>query len=135
MAVKMKKPDYWPALEEGERLAGIQREKDAGRRSIINKDDCIRIRGANEHNLKNLTLEIPRNELVVLTGLSGSGKSSLAFDTIYAEGQRRYMESPTRGSSWARWRSRTWRRSTDSPPRSPSTRNPPTGTPGRRWEP
>ena len=99
MAVKMKKPDYWPALEEGERLAGIQREKDAGRRSIINKDDCIRIRGANEHNLKNLTLEIPRNELVVLTGLSGSGKSSLAFDTIYAEGQRRYMESL---SSYAR---------------------------------
>ena len=64
MAVKMKKPDYWPALEEGERLAGIQRERDARRRSIINKEDCIRIRGANEHNLKNLTLEIPRNELV-----------------------------------------------------------------------
>ena len=99
MAVKMKKPDYWPALEEGERMAGIQRERDARRRSIINKEDCIRIRGANEHNLKNLTLEIPRNELVVLTGLSGSGKSSLAFDTIYAEGQRRYMESL---SSYAR---------------------------------
>ncbi len=59
----------------------------------------IKIRGANEHNLKNVTLEIPRNELVVLTGLSGSGKSSLAFDTIYAEGQRRYMESL---SSYAR---------------------------------
>ena len=99
MAVKIKKPDYWPALEEGERMAGIQRERDARRRSIINKEDCIRIRGANEHNLKNLTLEIPRNELVVLTGLSGSGKSSLAFDTIYAEGQRRYMESL---SSYAR---------------------------------
>ena len=99
MAVKIQKPDYWPALIEGERLAGIQREQDAKRRSIINKDDCIRIRGANEHNLKNLTLEIPRNELVVLTGLSGSGKSSLAFDTIYAEGQRRYMESL---SSYAR---------------------------------
>ena len=99
MAVKMKKPDYWPALEEGEKLAGIQRERDAQRRSIINKEDCIRIRGANEHNLKNLSLEIPRNELVVLTGLSGSGKSSLAFDTIYAEGQRRYMESL---SSYAR---------------------------------
>ena len=99
MAVKIKKPDYWPALIEGEKLAGVQREKDAKRRSIINKEDCIRIRGANEHNLKNLTLEIPRNELVVLTGLSGSGKSSLAFDTIYAEGQRRYMESL---SSYAR---------------------------------
>lgn len=59
----------------------------------------IKIRGANEHNLKNVTLDIPRNELVVLTGLSGSGKSSLAFDTIYAEGQRRYMESL---SSYAR---------------------------------
>ena len=59
----------------------------------------IKIRGANEHNLKNMDLDIPRNELVVLTGLSGSGKSSLAFDTIYAEGQRRYMESL---SSYAR---------------------------------
>ena len=59
----------------------------------------IKIRCANEHNLMNISLDIPRNELVVLTGLSGSGKSSLAFDTIYAEGQRRYMESL---SSYAR---------------------------------
>ncbi len=59
----------------------------------------IKIRGANEHNLKDVTLDIPREQLVVLTGLSGSGKSSLAFDTIYAEGQRRYMESL---SSYAR---------------------------------
>lgn len=64
-----------------------------------NKKQYIRIRGANEHNLKNISLDIPRNKFVVLTGLSGSGKSSLAFDTIYAEGQRRYMESL---SSYAR---------------------------------
>src|SRR5881275_1680592 len=55
--------------------------------------DRITIRGARQHNLKNVSLEIPRNRLTVITGLSGSGKSSLAFDTIYAEGQRRYVES------------------------------------------
>ena len=65
----------------------------------IRPREYIKIRGANEHNLKNVDVDIPRNELVVLTGLSGSGKSSLAFDTIYAEGQRRYMESL---SSYAR---------------------------------
>src|ERR1700747_1328709 len=55
--------------------------------------DLIRIRGARTHNLKNIDLTLPRNQLVVITGLSGSGKSSLAFDTLYAEGQRRYVES------------------------------------------
>ena len=55
--------------------------------------DCIQIKGARVNNLKNISLEIPRRKLVVVTGLSGSGKSSLAFDTLYAEGQRRYVES------------------------------------------
>ena len=68
-------------------------------KKMLSRKNCIRIRGANEHNLKNLDVDIPRDSLVVLTGLSGSGKSSLAFDTIYAEGQRRYMESL---SSYAR---------------------------------
>ena len=62
-------------------------------------DSSIVIRGAREHNLRNIDVSIPRDELVVITGLSGSGKSSLAFDTIYAEGQRRYVESL---SSYAR---------------------------------
>lgn len=73
-------------------------------------NDALIIRGAREHNLRNVSLTVPRNKLVVFTGLSGSGKSSLAFDTIYAEGQRRYVESL---SSYARqflgqWRSRMW---------------------------
>jgi excinuclease ABC subunit A len=55
--------------------------------------DTIRIRGAKQHNLKNISLELPRDRLIVFTGVSGSGKSSLAFDTIFAEGQRRYVES------------------------------------------
>ena len=91
-AVKMRRPDYWPALAENEKKALAQREIDAERRKQIYAEDCIKIRGANEHNLKGIDVSIPRNQLVVLTGLSGSGKSSLAFDTIYAEGQRRYME-------------------------------------------
>ena len=66
---------------------------------MLKKGDAIRIVGAREHNLKGIDVEIPRNKFVVITGLSGSGKSSLAFDTIYAEGQRRYMESL---SSYAR---------------------------------
>ena len=77
-------------------------QESAGQRIRTEKKDMrqyIRIRGANEHNLKGISLNIPRNQFVVFTGLSGSGKSSLAFDTIYAEGQRRYMESL---SSYAR---------------------------------
>src|ERR1035438_3012537 len=65
----------------------------------MNENDYIIVKGAREHNLKNIDVTIPRNKLVVITGLSGSGKSSLAFDTIYAEGQRRYVESL---SSYAR---------------------------------
>ena len=63
-----------------------------GKGSSDNMDKII-IKGARENNLKNINIEIPKNKLVVMTGVSGSGKSSLAFDTIYAEGQRRYVES------------------------------------------
>ena len=73
--------------------------------------NSISIRGARTNNLKNVNLEIPREKLVVFTGLSGSGKSSLAFDTIYAEGQRRYVESLSSYARqfWGRWKSPTWR--------------------------
>ena len=77
-------------------MADSKLKKEIERGSYKN---CIRIKGAREHNLKGIDVDIPRDKLVVLTGLSGSGKSSLAFDTIYAEGQRRYMESL---SSYAR---------------------------------
>ena len=65
----------------------------------MSEPDSITVKGAREHNLKSVTLEIPKKKLVVFTGVSGSGKSSLAFDTLYAEGQRRYVESL---SSYAR---------------------------------
>ena len=65
----------------------------------MSNDSYIEIKGAREHNLKNVDINIPKNKLTVITGLSGSGKSSLAFDTIYADGQRRYVESL---SSYAR---------------------------------
>ena len=74
-------------------------EKDITEAGIYAELDYIDIIGAKEHNLDNISLQIPRNQLVVITGISGSGKSSLAFDTIYAEGQRRYMET---FSSYAR---------------------------------
>ena len=92
------------AIEYAWRAAAQAREHDATRGAADARDgvkrtiwqdamDRIVIKGAREHNLKNIDLEIPRDRLVVITGLSGSGKSSLAFDTIYAEGQRRYVES------------------------------------------
>src|ERR1044072_6129433 len=75
--VKVKKPEQ----SKGEKVSGIE------------PDEAIQVFGARVHNLKNIDISIPKNKLVVITGISGSGKSSLAFDTIYAEGQRRYMES------------------------------------------
>lgn len=74
--------------------------------------EYINVYGARVHNLKNIDAEIPRNSLTVITGLSGSGKSSLAFDTIFAEGQRRYIETfrHTPATSWGTWSVRTWTR-------------------------
>jgi excinuclease ABC subunit A len=95
----------------------------------------IEVRGAREHNLKGIDVDIPRDQLVVITGLSGSGKSSLAFDTIYAEGQRRYVESL---SAYAR----QFLDMMEKPdvdhisglsPRSPSSRRPPRKTRARPW--
>ena len=86
-------------------MADSKLKKEIERGSYRN---CIRIKGAREHNLKGIDVDIPRDKLVVLTGLSGSGKSSLAFDTIYAEGQRRYIWNHClhmQDSSWDRWKS------------------------------
>lgn len=72
---------------------GSEQRKIKGERSAPSDDHLIKVRGARQHNLKNINLDLPRNKLIVFTGVSGSGKSSLAFDTIFAEGQRRYVES------------------------------------------
>src|SRR3712207_3527574 len=87
----------WPkancifGLPTGGRILARRRLEDEGRAEIA--EEQIVVRGAREHNLKDITVSLPRDVMVVVTGLSGSGKSSLAFDTIYAEGQRRYVES------------------------------------------
>ncbi len=93
---------FYAKAPPGSPAAEIKKYLQRGKKDMASKEivrQYIKIRGAGEHNLKNIDVDIPRNEFVVLTGLSGSGKSSLAFDTIYAEGQRRYMESL---SSYAR---------------------------------
>jgi len=91
----------WDASATGPDMTLPKAYFDKRQLQIMRRDmeDTIRIRGARVHNLKNISLDIPRDRLVVVTGVSGSGKSSLAFDTIYAEGQRRYVESL---SSYAR---------------------------------
>jgi excinuclease ABC subunit A len=86
-------------MQEGGRQQGGMREKDGSRPARTGIMDHIFVKGAREHNLKNIDVRLPRNSMTVITGPSGSGKSSLAFDTIYAEGQRRYVESL---SSYAR---------------------------------
>src|SRR5215469_1133094 len=86
--------DLFDSADKGPgRQNGRQNGSKEGRAREARDTRVIAIRGAREHNLKNIDLDLPRDQLVVITGLSGSGKSSLAFDTIYAEGQRRYVES------------------------------------------
>ena len=93
-----KKLDFEEAARLRDTVLELKAEIEQKRGKKLGVDKII-IHGAREHNLKNVDVEIPRDKLVVVTGLSGSGKSSLAFDTLYAEGQRRYVESL---SSYAR---------------------------------
>src|SRR5919112_817307 len=91
-------PAFFPKNRSPARRFSVSLIKDSpamppSRPSTRTQQDTIAIRGARQNNLKNIDLDIPRDKLVVITGLSGSGKSSLAFDTLYAEGQRRYVES------------------------------------------
>jgi len=96
-------------------------------------NDKIIIKGAREHNLKNINLTLPREKLIVMTGLSGSGKSSLAFDTIYADGQRRYVESL---SSYARmFLGRMDKPDVDEITGLSPTKRPPATTPAPPWAP
>ena len=127
-----------PPSDEGSEGEGAGRYLGARRPAAgIEGAALIRVRGARTHNLKNIDLDIPRNRLVVITGLSGSGKSSLAFDTLYAEGQRRYVESL---SAYAR----QFLQLMDKPdvdvieglsPRSASSRRRPATTRARPWAP
>ena len=98
-------------------------------------ENAIVVRGAREHNLKNIDVEIPRDKLVVISGISGSGKSSLAFDTLYAEGQRRYVESLSAYArqSWGSSRNPTSTRSRACRRPSPSIRRLVRTIPGRPW--
>ena len=82
-----------PAAVKKELPVPFEAERELNLPSRFMSSKAIRIKGAREHNLKGINVEIPRDQLVVITGLSGSGKSTLAFDTVYAEGQRKYMES------------------------------------------
>src|SRR5262245_33145550 len=92
MAATARAPaERWPKLPPANRARSARR-RDA-EQTLKMTDNVIRIRGARQNNLRGLDLDLPLNELVVVTGVSGSGKSSLAFDTVYSEGQRRYVET------------------------------------------
>ena len=124
-----------PNLGRGRSKSSVASDGMAPRKTAVPSGPTINVRGAREHNLKNVNVELPRDKLVVFTGLSGSGKSSLAFDTIYAEGQRRYVESLSclrPPVPRARWTSPTSTSSRGCRRRSRSTRSRRAATHGRR---